>query len=264
MFDKFNNIIVDRKDGIATLTFNRPEAGNAFASESYGEVVEAMNLLGKDEETRVIVMTGKGRHFSAGGDINRFKMLIDTEEYLPREGVRNAGAMARSVKECPKPVISMVNGAASGAGCSVALAADFVVMEEKSRLIMSFIGMGFSADTGGLYFLMRSVGSYRASQMLMLGEQINGVTAHEWGICTKLAKDGELEDVAYALAKDLASRPTKGITGQKKLLNDFFFGDLYQFTEKEADYMAACGKTDDHAEAVNAFLEKRKPQFTGK
>lgn len=260
----YETILYTIKDNVATITINRPEVSNAFSLTTYSEVKTALEQAGMDEMVRVIVITGTGKNFSAGGDVNRFKTLIETEEFLPPEGVIAAGAMTRAVKLCPKPVVAKINGVAAGAGCSLALASDFRVMDEKSKLAMAFINMSFSGDTGGIYFLNRIVGVAKTTEMLVLAEPVKGQEALTLGLTTELAAVGELDDVTAELVEKLRHKPTQAIAKQKALNYEFFFSDLEQFNEKEAQYMVECGRTADHKEAVYAFLEKRKPVFTGK
>lgn len=260
MFETINYQVLD---GVATITINRPEVSNAFSLITYNEVREAVEKAGESSDVRVVVITGEGKHFSAGGDIKRFKMLIETEAYLAPEGVLATGAMAKSVKLCPKPVVAKVNGAASGAGCALALACDFRVMEPNSKLIMSFINMGFSGDTAGLYFLNRMIGTAKATEAMTFAKPIKAEEALSLGLATKVSKEGELDTATEELVNTLKNRPTQAIARQKQLNFDFFFNDLDEFVEKEAQYMVETGRTADHKEAVYAFLEKRKPDFTG-
>lgn len=259
----FKHILYANDNGIAKITLNRPEFGNAFAPDEYAEIGKAIDLASNDSAVRVVIVTGAGKNFSAGGDINRFKRLIDSKEYLPKEGVINAGAMATAIKDCAKPVIAMINGAAAGAGAALAMACDFRVMSEKSKLATSFIGMGFSGDTGLIYFLIASIGVSRTTELLMLPKPISAKEAYDLGICNRVAVEGELESTTMELANKLANQPTQAITRQKKLLKEFFFKDLREFNAREAVYMCETGRTQDHEEAVNAFLGKRPPVFKG-
>ena len=260
----YQTILFEVKDHIAKITLNRPEVGNALASESYVEIADALDKCSVDDDVRVVVITGVGKNFSAGGDIKKFKESLDKGEYITREGVVRAGGMTRAVRRCEKLVIAMINGAAAGAGCSLAMACDFRVMEEKSKLVMAFINMGFSGDTGGIYFLNQMIGIARTTEMMALAKPLTGKEAFELGVANRLAEPGKLEEETMELAKLLASRPTKAIGMQKKLYYEFFTRDLERFNEREGDYMRESSMSADHAEAVNAFLEKRKPNFTGK
>jgi 2-(1,2-epoxy-1,2-dihydrophenyl)acetyl-CoA isomerase len=264
MYNTYQEIIVNVEDKVATITFNRPQFGNAFAAGSYSEIPDALEKLGADGAVGAIVMTGAGKNFSAGGDINRFKELIESKVYLQTENVAKAGKMAIAVHKCPKPVIAMINGAAAGAGCSLALACDFRTVTPKSKLVMAFVNMGLSGDTNGMYNLAKLMGTGKAVEMLMTGAPVGGEEAVRTGLATKLFSDEELAAETYKFAKTLANKPLLAIKRQKELINEYFYGDIEAYTEKEAEYMVACSHSADFAEAVYAFLEKRAPVFTGK
>ena len=259
----YQHILSEKSGPIATITLNRPEFSNAFAVGSYSEIQDALECWGNDPEIRVIIITGQGKHFSAGGDIRSFKARIDSGEFLKRGNVIMAGAMSTAVRTCPKPVIAMVNGAAAGAGCALALACDFRVLEPKSRLGLSFINMGLSGDTGALYFLQRMVGLAKATEWMALGSMIDGNEANRFGLVTRLAEEGSLYETTLELANELAKKPTQAIARQKELIYEFFCRDLLLFNRREADFMYETARTADYKEAVTAFLEKRRPQFEG-
>ncbi|MDR1132486.1 MAG: enoyl-CoA hydratase/isomerase family protein [Oscillospiraceae bacterium] len=264
MYDAYQEIIVKTEEKIATITFNRLQFGNAFALATYSEVIDAVEKLGGDDAVGAIVLTGAGKHFSAGGDINRFKELIETKTYLAPENVKTAGKMAMTVRRCPKPVIAMINGAAAGAGCSLALACDFRIVTPKSKLVMAFVNMGLSGDTGGMYYLQKLLGTGKTMEMLMTGAPVSGEEAVRIGLATLLADEDNLAATAYAFAKQLAVKPLVALRHQKALLNEFFYGDLESYTEKEVAYMVDCSHSADFAEAVYAFIEKRPAGFIGK
>lgn len=259
----YNHILFEIRNNIAIITLNRPDYGNSFHQDSYIEIKDAINMCSEDKLVKVVIITGSGKNFSAGGDINRFKNLIETKKYLPKTGPLNSGSMTRAILKCKKPVIAMINGAAAGAGFALALACDYRVMSEKSKLATSFINMGFPGDTGLIYFLQLMIGTARTKELLMIPGLINAKQAYELGLCNILAVDGQLEHETLNLASKLANLPTQAIARQKKLIYDFFYADLEEFNKREAEYMYECGQTKDHAEAVYAFLEKRKPQFSG-
>lgn len=260
----YTTIKVSVQDRIATLCLNRPEVSNAFSYETYLEVRDAVERLGADEAVRVIILTGKGKNFSAGGDIQRFRRLIDKKVYIQDQGVTATGKMSIAVRRCPKPVVAMVNGAAAGAGCGLALACDFRIMTEKSRLIMAFSNMALPGDTGGMYYLERLVGTGRTIQMMMLGEPLGGKEAHALGVASVLAAPETLEEETRAFAARLAARPPRALAMQKAAINEFFYPEIDKFIVRESEYMQACSRTSDFEEAVTAFLEKRSPVFQGK
>lgn len=265
MWDTYTEITLRLEGKAAVITLNRPQVGNAFSLESYTQITSAVEELARDERVGAIVLTGAGKHFSAGGDINRFKMLIETKAYLDPRNVAAAGRMAATVRRCPKPVIAMVNGVAAGAGCSLALACDFRVVSPKSKFVMAFINMGLSGDTGGMYYLQKLVGTGRTVEMMMTGEPVAGEEAVRIGLASRLAPSPEeLEACTMELAQKLAAKPLFAIGRQKQLMNETFYADLEAYTEHEVDYMTACSRSCDFAEAVYAFLEKRTPSFIGK
>lgn len=262
MFD-YTTILIDIKERIATITFNRPEAANAYTPATNQELREALEILGEDDEVGCIVITGKGKHFSAGGDIYRMKRQIEEKVYMPRAGILNDGMLGYAIRKCGKPIISMINGAAAGAGASIAAASDFRVMTERSKIIMSFVKMGLTGDTGSFYYLYKLVGAAKMTEMIMLGEVLRGKEASELGIAV-LAEEGELEKTAYELAEKLAAMPTYAIRRIKQNMLETIYADIPRLTYMEADAMYDSSRTHDFEEAVNAFIEKRDPVFQGK
>ena len=257
----YQYILVDVRDRIATVTINRPEYSDAFARESYFEIADAMNTLGAREDVGAIVITGAGKHFSAGGDIKRFKMLVDTGAYLKAEDIEAVSAMPMSIRNCPKPVIAMINGVATGAGLSCALACDFRIVEPSSKMIMAFVNMGLCGDNESIYTLMRLVGPDKAELMMMTGDAYKGEQCVKTGLATVLAEDGKLAETTYALAAKLASKSSTAHAGQKRLIRKYFYGGMENFAKDEGIEMAAASRQPDFTEAVNAFIEKRMPAY---
>ncbi|MDR2503695.1 MAG: enoyl-CoA hydratase/isomerase family protein [Deltaproteobacteria bacterium] len=260
----YKTILFDLNDKIATITFNRPESGNAFAKESYSEIIHALKECDLNNNIGAVIITGNGKHFSAGGDINRFKMLIETKQYIQAESVRAAGETALSIRSCSKPVIAMINGAAAGAGCSLALACDFRIVSPLSKFLMAFIKLGLPGDTGGMYFLEKLVGIAKMTEMFLLGEAVNGEEALRIGLATKLVEHDNLAHETRNFAKKLAYGPLAAFRKQKEIMSIFFYPELAKFIRAEAVNMVECSRTGDFAEAVDAFLHKRQAVFSGK
>lgn len=257
----YQYILVSVENRIATVTLNRPEYSNAFARESYSEIAAAMEDLGGRKDVGVILITGAGKHFSAGGDIKRFKALIDSEEYLDADSIAAAGNMAIAIRSCPKPVIAMINGVATGAGLSCALACDFRIVSPSSKMIMAFVNMGLCGDTGSIYNLVRLVGPDKAELMMMTGDAVRGEDCVKMGLATVLAEEGKLSETAYELAAKLAGKSSTAHGGQKRLIKKYFYNALVEFAKDEGKEIAAASRQADFSEAVNAFLEKRVPEY---
>lgn len=259
----YKDILISVKGRVATIRLNRPAVSNALAKGTYGEIRDAVQSLEQDDSVGCIVLTGEGKNFSAGGDIVRFKELIDTKAYLNEADIDRAAEMSKAIRLCRKPVIAMINGFATGSGLSAALACDFRTGTAKSRLVMAFIKMGLSGDTGSIYFLNKLLGASVASELIMTGRPVGGEEAYRLGLLNRLIEEGQLEEETYRFAEQLANAPLYAIARQKELINTYFYGDLDRFTQMETTAMAACSKTRDFEEAVNAFLEKRSPHFVG-
>ena len=254
-------ISVERRGRGAVITHNRPEVSNAFAYESYGAIRDEVRALGDDAGIGAIVITGAGKHFSAGGDIARFRQLIESGQFLSEENIRYADEMVEAIRLCPKPVIAMVNGVATGAGLSCALACDFRVAAPSTKLIMAFVNMGLCGDTGSLYFLPKLVGIPEACRMMMTGEPVGGQEALRTGLVSILAEEGKLEETALAFADKLANRSTAAIAEQKNIVNRYFYQDMKAYFADEVAAMARLSRESDFKTAVYAFLEKKLPVF---
>jgi len=257
-------LILSVQDRLATVTLNRAENGNAVTPDVYREIKMVIEAYAADSDVGAIVLTGSGKHFSSGGDIKNFRRLIDEKIYINPDNIRLAGATAAAIRRCPKPVVALVNGAAAGAGCSIALACDFRYVAPSSKFILSFIKLGLPGDTGGMYFLQQIVGTAKATELAMTGLPVDGTQAVAVGLATKLVSEEKLQEETYQFAHMLAQSPTLALAKQKELLNRFFYSELESFSELEAESMAVCSKSEDFDEAVTAFLEKRQPIFKGK
>lgn len=192
---------------------------------------------------------------------NAFKMLVDTGAYLKAEDIEAVSAMPMSIRNCPKPVIAMINGVATGAGLSCALACDFRIVEPSSKMIMAFVNMGLCGDNESIYTLMRLVGPDKAELMMMTGDAYKGEQCVKTGLATVLAEDGKLAETTYALAAKLASKSSTAHAGQKRLIRKYFYGGMENFAKDEGIEMAAASRQPDFTEAVNAFIEKRMPAY---
>lgn len=250
----------EKENGVATVTLNRPDKLNAFVKEMNKEITRAVQNAAKDDTVRALVMTGNGRAFCSGQDLedvrdeNDFSVVLK-ERYEP---------MMKAIVEMEKPVIAAVNGVAAGAGMSLALAADFRLVHEKATFVEAFIHIGLIPDSGNLYFLPRLVGHAKALELAMLGEKITAAEAERLGLATKVIADDAWEEEVHAFAGRLANMPTKALGLIKRYMRKSWDHDFTAMLKDEAYGQKIAGESADYREGVAAFLEKRKPRFSGK
>lgn len=253
----FETILYEVKDKIAHLTINRPESGNAFKGITYGEIIEAMAKADDDDNVDVVIITGKGKHFCAGGDIMEFGKLLQQQKPIPKDMVIKTGDTIKSVYNSKKPVIAAINGSAAGAGLGLALACDFIVMDENAKMHTAFIKMAFPGDTGLIYSLYKAIGSFKTREHVMLGTPIDAELADKYNLLYKVSKAGELDEDAQALAKLLSDSSSNALKLQKELFSQAIYPGLDEFNKMEAEGMHAASQHPDHLKAVMAFAEKR-------
>lgn len=261
----YNTIRWEVANGVGTLTFDRQDVYNAFNDEMSEEVFAALKAAAKDEAVRCVVITGAGRAFCAGQDLNSRNVAgFDTELHLG-DSVRDRYApIVRLIRNMEKPVLAAVNGVAAGAGCSLALACDLRVASTKASFVQAFVRIGAAPDTGTSFFLPRLVGLGRATEMLFLGDKIDAETAERYGLANRVAEPEAFPQVVQELAERLAAGPTKAMALAKRALNVAMDNDLETLLGHEAHMQEIAGRSADYKEGVSAFTEKRPPVYTGK
>jgi 2-(1,2-epoxy-1,2-dihydrophenyl)acetyl-CoA isomerase len=256
-------ILLQRDGAVARLTLNRPDRLNALTLGMLGELSAALTDLDGDDTIRAVILTGAGRGFCAGQDLNDHEAMDDTRAV--RSVVeRHYNPVIRQIRTLPQPVIAAVNGVAAGAGCSLALACDIVVATESAKFSSAFVNIGLVPDAGGSYFLPRLVGQARALGMTLLGEPLEAKIAADWGLIWKAVPDAEFAGAVDALARRLAEMPTVAIGLIKHAINVSGHHSLEQQLAVEAELQAQAAETEDYQEGRAAFLEKRKPRFFGR
>ena len=251
-------------DGVATLTLNRPERLNALSTPIMEGLLEALPRLARDTAVGVIVLTGAGRAFCAGGDVK--SMAEGSIEGSMEEAVthlRGRMEVSRLLHEIPKPTIAMVNGAAAGAGLSLALACDLRIAAQSARFVTAFANIGFSGDFGGSYFLSKLVGTGKARELYYTAEPLDAAQALALGVVNRVVPDADLVDATMLLARKLARGPRIALALMKQNFNAAESGTLAELFDLEARRQIETGRTKDHREAARAFVEKRVPAFTG-
>ena len=256
----------DVRDGVATIALNRPDRLNALTFEAYADLRDLLAQLPHRGDARVLVITGRGRGFCSGGDVEEIiGELVKREAAELREFTRMTGAVVKGLRELPMPVIAAVNGVAAGAGSVIALAADFRVLAESASFAFLFTRVGLSgADMGSAYLLPRIVGLGRATELLMLGDKIRAQHAYEIGLANQVVPDEELADRAAALAQRLADGPALAYSATKVALTRELDSDLGSSIEIEALTQALLMKSEDFTEFYNAWHEGRKPDWRGR
>lgn len=245
---------------VAWITLNRPEKLNAFTEQLNKEIQQAVKQANKDITVRCLVITGAGRAFCSGEDLDGVKDDMDHGEVL-----RNRyNPMVMELHKCEKPIVAAVNGVAAGAGMSLALACDFRLVSEKASFVEAFIHVGLVPDAGNLYYLPKLIGHAKALELAVLGEKIEAHHAKELGLATKVIPLEQWDDEVAAFAGNLAAMPTIAIGLIKKNLKSSWDHSLVESLEKDAQAQRIAGLTADHKEGVQAFLKKRKPVFSGK
>ncbi|GAC1333858.1 MAG: enoyl-CoA hydratase [Beijerinckiaceae bacterium] len=253
------------EDDVATLTFNRPDRMNALSKPIMDGLLEGLPRLAGDPSVAVIVLTGAGRAFCAGGDVKR--MAADEKPPSEAEATANLRArteVSRLLHEIPKPTIAMVNGAAAGAGLSIALACDLRFAGESARFITAFAKVGFSGDFGGSYFLTKLVGTAKARELYFTAEPVSSRDALLLGMVNRVVPDDQLVKTTMNFARSLAKGPRIALGFMKQNLNLAESSTLGELLDAEAARMIRSGRTDDHREAAKAFVEKRTPVFVGR
>ena len=252
------------ENGIAVLTLNRPDRLNSFTQAMHREVRDALDQVQADQSVRVLVLTGAGRGFCAGQDLNDRAVEPGAPGVDLGESVEKFYApLVTTLRTLPMPVICAVNGVAAGAGANLALACDIVLAAKSASFIEAFCKLGLIPDTGGTWVLPRLLGPARAMGLALLGEKLTAEKAEQWGLIWRCVEDGALMTEAMAMATHFASAPTKGLACTKRAMLASWTNGLADQLKLEAQMMRELGYSHDYREGVSAFIEKRQPNFKG-
>jgi enoyl-CoA hydratase/carnithine racemase len=260
----YEHILISENEGILTITLNRPEKLNAFIGHMRRDLAEALEHAGSDRSVRVVIVTGAGRAFCAGGDVGYMAELMqrrDAEEFSRILGAGRRVILA--IRQMTKPVIASVNGPASGAGCNLALACDLRIASNTATFSESFAKVGLHPDWGGSYFLPRLVTPNKACEMFFLGDSIDAAEAARLGIVNRVVAPEELEAATLQLAERLRAAPPIALAAAKHAVYMSQASELDEMLRYETEAQLRCFESDDGHEGVHAFLERREPKFTG-
>ncbi|HEX7930475.1 MAG TPA: 2-(1,2-epoxy-1,2-dihydrophenyl)acetyl-CoA isomerase PaaG [Sphingomicrobium sp.] len=259
---EYESIIVEHHGPIARITLNRPDRLNSFTAAMHEELKDAIDEI---SDARVVVLTGAGRGFCAGQDLNDRAVSSGGHPVDLGMTVETSwNPLVRKLTNLRQPVIAGVNGVAAGAGANVALACDMVVAARSAKFIQSFSAIGLIPDSGGTWVLPRLVGQARAMGLALTGEPLSAEKAEEWGLIWKCVDDDALDAEVDAIAEKVASLPPLGLTAIKKMIRESWAHTLDQELNHQRDAMRRLGFSEDYREGVSAFLEKRQPNFVGR
>ncbi|USK61706.1 enoyl-CoA hydratase/isomerase family protein [Peribacillus asahii] len=254
----YENIDVTIENGICTVKLNRPEVRNALVLEMRQEIKDVFTAVKQNDEVKVIILTGEGKAFSAGGDLSALK---EVDAVSGRKRLQAGHEMIHSIVNLEKPVIAAINGVAAGAGVSLAVACDIIIASRSAAFIQSFAKVGLIPDLGAIHFLPKLIGRHRALELMFLGEKVSAEQAQNIGMINRVVEDEQLMDEVYRLALQLAEGPDMALGFMKKLVNRSVLADLDETLELEGFAQAMCFESKDFKEGVQAFFEKRKPVF---
>lgn len=256
-----STVLFDVKDGVAVITFNRPEKYNAFNREMALLVQEHLDTCKKEKNIRAVYLTGAGKAFSSGQDLD--EVVNPQGPQLPSILAEHFNPIVRRIRKLDKPVVAAVNGVAAGAGANIALCCDIVVAAQSASFIQAFAKIGLIPDTGGTYFLPRLIGWQKASALMLTGDKVPADEAQRMGMIYKVFPDESFAGESLQLAKSLAQMPTKGLALTKQALNGSSQSHFEDQLHDEEILQQRAAATADFKEGVQAFLEKRPPKFTG-
>lgn len=265
MSNNFKRVEWHTEDNIGYLRLNWPDKMNSINKTMADELQEGLKSAIYDDSLRCLVITGTGKAFCVGQNLNEITDRWDQDDYQLSETIRSHYIpIIRMITEIEKPVIGAINGIAAGAGANLAFACDILTASREASFVQSFTKIGLIPDSSGTYLLPRLVGPHRAKQLIMLNESLSAEQAKEWGLVYKVFDDDQFWEATCDLARYLASQPTRAFALTKKALNQSFQNTLEEQLEVEADLQSRAGETDDFKEGVEAFIQKRNPQFKGK
>ncbi len=255
-------VLLEKSDGVATITMNRPEVYNSFNGVLATEVKAALLDCKEDESVRAIVLTGAGKAFCAGQDLQ--EIIGENAPSLSSILTERLNPLVELIREIEKPIIAAVNGVAAGAGANIALVCDVTIAKESASFIQAFSKIGLIPDSGGTYFLPRLIGPQRAMALMITGDKLPATEAEKIGLIYKAVEDGAFYEEVDNFAKRLAKMPTKAIGLTKRALNYSFDNTLERQLAIEDNLQSEASLTEDFKEGVAAFVEKRHPIFKGR
>ena len=259
-----NSVLFDVRESVAYITLSNPAQMNPVTAEVMQDLIQCLDYCERESDVRAMVLRGAGGNFTAGGNVKGMKERLDKGINTTKSGIRSGGEFIMRLKTISKPTIAWIEGAVAGVGMSMAMACDFSIAEETAKMVFAFVNIGFVPDGGVAYMLSKAVGPARATELLMSGKRFSGAQAKEWGIITEAVPKNQLEETVQKYIKQYAQGPSVAYAQIKRLLLSVNYQELNACMQNEVEAQYVCSLTEDHREAVNAFVEKRKPTFQGR
>lgn len=259
----FENVQLETSNHIATIKLNMPGSFNTLTDELKADLLRAIELCADDDDTKVVVITGSGKAFCAGGDINLFKDSSNVSDRL-RQGLKIVNLIIIGIRRMPKPVIAAINGVTGGAGVSIAAACDLRICASSVKFKIGYTSIGLVPDGGWTLLVPQLIGFSKATELVLLDSPFDAKKALEYGFVNMVVPNERLDEEVYAVAQKLAKGPSVSYAITKGNLNHAMYGLLERQLELEREGMIRAGRTDDSKEGFKAFLEKRSPSFKGK
>lgn len=260
----FKTLTLSKNNAIATLTLNRPDAANGLNTKMGEELMRASIEIDEDPEIRAVILQANGKMFCAGGDLKEFASYGEQTGRKLKALTSNLHAAISRLNRMPKPLIVSVNGMAAGAGFSIAIAGDIVIAADNAKFTMAYTAAGLSPDGSCSYFLPRLIGLRKTQELMLTNRRLSAKEALDWGLITKVVSADELEQTALQIATEMAQGPTLAYSQVKQLLLSSFDNSLETQMELEARGITAMGNSLDGQEGINAFTQKRSPEYHGK
>jgi enoyl-CoA hydratase/carnithine racemase len=261
---QFKNVIYDATNGVGTITLNTPDNLNALSGPMYDDILGALALCSQDSSVKAMVINANGRAFCGGGDIGEMVESLKTSDDVGFDVLApKAARVSQVIKQMPKPVIASVHGAVAGAAFNICLACDLIIAAEGAKFLQAFVNIGLIPDAGGVFLLTRAIGVSKAVELTMLGRPVTVDEAVDLGIVYKKCSKEELRSETEALANKLANGPGLAYAKLKELIYESQYKDFEKYMPLEVSAQVELGTTSDFKEGIRAFVEKRKPVFTG-
>lgn len=259
-----NNVLFEVRENVAYITLNDPEHLNPINVEVTQDLIQCLIYCEREEEVCAIVIRGAGGNFTAGGNVKGMKERLDKGINTIKNGVRIGGELIMRLKTISKPTIAWIEGAVAGMGMSIAMACDFSIAEETAKMVFAFVNIGFAPDAGTTYLLCQAAGPNKATELLLSGKRFSGAQAAEWGIITEAVPKEAMEETVQKYIRKYSGGPSVAYGQMKTLINNVAYRELNACMQLEVNAQYTCSLSEDHYNAVTAFVEKRKPVFQGK